>query len=229
MKTLPQTQGDSQGKQFSCLLPGKDKYTFVDICGDLCEQFQPWGCVFGAAHPTHPIQLLRPPGKPRSSSGRRHLPGGKPPPQPGPQAAPPTIHVPAWLVCSTKSVCLGAQVLHEPSSLLPTLGVDSFRQSQKRRFVVLTNWTFTSQSTHGPGRMLPIHIPASRWVRVSARSRAEALGLAPKHCSDHRLRELDRLCTCAQLLCLVLTLGNPMDSSLPGASVHGILQARILE
>ena len=93
---------------------------------------------------------------------------------------------------------------------------------------MLTNWTFTSQSTHGPGRMLPIHIPASRWVRVSARSR-EALGLAPKHCSDHRLRGLDRLCTCAQLLCLVLTLGNPMDFSLPGASVRGILQARILE
>ena len=26
-----------------------------------------------------------------------------------------------------------------------------------------------------------------------------------------------------------LTLSNPMDSSLPGSSVHGILQARILE
>ena len=28
---------------------------------------------------------------------------------------------------------------------------------------------------------------------------------------------------------LCLTLGDPMDSSLPGPSVHGILQARILE
>ena len=28
---------------------------------------------------------------------------------------------------------------------------------------------------------------------------------------------------------LSLTLGDPMDSSLPGSSVHGILQARILE
>ena len=26
-----------------------------------------------------------------------------------------------------------------------------------------------------------------------------------------------------------LTLGDPMDCSLPGSSVHGILQARILE
>ena len=106
--------------RFSCLLLGKDKYTLVDICSGLCEQLQPWGCVFGI---THPIQVLGPPGKPRSSSGWRHLPGGKPPPQP-----------------------------------------------QKRRFVVLTNWTFTSQSTHGPGKMLPIHTPASRWVRVSAHS-----------------------------------------------------------
>ena len=28
---------------------------------------------------------------------------------------------------------------------------------------------------------------------------------------------------------LCLTLGNPMDCSPPGSSVHGILQARILE
>ena len=27
----------------------------------------------------------------------------------------------------------------------------------------------------------------------------------------------------------VLTVGNPMDCSLPGSSVHGILQARIIE
>ena len=33
----------------------------------------------------------------------------------------------------------------------------------------------------------------------------------------------------AKSLRLCLTLCNPMDCSLPGSSVHGILQARILE
>ena len=34
---------------------------------------------------------------------------------------------------------------------------------------------------------------------------------------------------CAKLLQLFLTLCDPVDYSLPGSSVHGILQARILE
>ena len=38
-----------------------------------------------------------------------------------------------------------------------------------------------------------------------------------------------KLCLCAKLLQLCLTLCNPMDHSPPGFSVHGILQARILE
>ena len=36
------------------------------------------------------------------------------------------------------------------------------------------------------------------------------------------------VCVCAKLLSLCLTLCNPMDHSLLGSSVHGILQARIL-
>ena len=38
------------------------------------------------------------------------------------------------------------------------------------------------------------------------------------------------LCVCcAQVLQLCLTLCDPMDCNLPGSSVHGILQVRILE
>ena len=37
------------------------------------------------------------------------------------------------------------------------------------------------------------------------------------------------MCACAQSLQLGLALGDPMDCSLPGFSVHGIFQARILE
>jgi len=37
------------------------------------------------------------------------------------------------------------------------------------------------------------------------------------------------LCMHAKLLQLCLTLCNPRDSSLPDSSVHGILQARVLE
>ena len=36
-------------------------------------------------------------------------------------------------------------------------------------------------------------------------------------------------CMYAQLLQSCLTLCDPMDCNLPGSSVHGILQARILE
>ena len=41
------------------------------------------------------------------------------------------------------------------------------------------------------------------------------------------------MCVCCTMLCLVaqlyLTLCDPMDCSPPASSVHGILQARILE
>ena len=37
------------------------------------------------------------------------------------------------------------------------------------------------------------------------------------------------VCTCAKSLQLYPTLFDPMDYSPPGSSVHGILQARILE
>ena len=37
------------------------------------------------------------------------------------------------------------------------------------------------------------------------------------------------VCVCAKLLQSCLTLCNPVDHSRPGSSVHGILQARILE
>ena len=39
---------------------------------------------------------------------------------------------------------------------------------------------------------------------------------------------LKYVCVCAKLLQSCLTLGDPMDCKLPGSSVHGILQARIL-
>ena len=37
------------------------------------------------------------------------------------------------------------------------------------------------------------------------------------------------MCVCVKSLQLCLTLCDPMDCSVPGCSVHGILQARILE
>ena len=38
-----------------------------------------------------------------------------------------------------------------------------------------------------------------------------------------------RACVCAKLLQLCLTLCDPMNCSPPGSSVHGNLQARVLE
>ena len=40
---------------------------------------------------------------------------------------------------------------------------------------------------------------------------------------------ITKLCACAKLLQSCLTLCDPLDCSPPGSSVHGILQARILE
>ena len=40
---------------------------------------------------------------------------------------------------------------------------------------------------------------------------------------------LMNMCMHAKLLQSCLTLGNAMDCSPPGSSVHGLLQARILE
>ena len=37
------------------------------------------------------------------------------------------------------------------------------------------------------------------------------------------------VCVCSKSLQLCLTLWNPVDCSLPDSSVHGILQARVLE
>ena len=37
------------------------------------------------------------------------------------------------------------------------------------------------------------------------------------------------VCVCVLVAQSCLTLCDPMDSSMPGSSVHGILQARILE
>ena len=47
----------------------------------------------------------------------------------------------------------------------------------------------------------------------------------PKHPSSHSPSK----CVCAELLQSCPTLCNSMDCSPPGCSVHGILQARILE
>ena len=37
------------------------------------------------------------------------------------------------------------------------------------------------------------------------------------------------LCVCTQSLQSCLSLGDPMDYSLPGSSVHEIIQARVLD
>ena len=49
------------------------------------------------------------------------------------------------------------------------------------------------------------------------------------HCSSESITTLLIGYVCAKLLHLCPTLFNPMDYSLLGSSIHGILQARILE
>ena len=42
-------------------------------------------------------------------------------------------------------------------------------------------------------------------------------------------KQMESVCVCSKTLQSCLTLFHPVDCSLPGSSVHGILQARILE
>ena len=56
---------------------------------------------------------------------------------------------------------------------------------------------------------------------------AECQDVPSPWCEDEGVYSLD--CVCAKSLQLCLTLWDPMDCSLPGSSVHGILQARKLE
>ena len=53
--------------------------------------------------------------------------------------------------------------------------------------------------------------------------------LSPSNILNNLLVCVHYLSSCAKLLQLCLTVCDPRDHSLPGSSVHGILQARILE
>ena len=68
----------------------------------------------------------------------------------------------------------------------------------------------------------------SLWIIIPAAPRAWWI---PARELEPPLGDLSSLCPCS--CCLVtqscLTLFNPVDCSLPGSSIHGILQARMLE
>ena len=58
----------------------------------------------------------------------------------------------------------------------------------------------------------------------------QGTGLDPRTLLHHTtLSPCVCVCVCVLIAQSCLTLGNPTDCSLPGSSVHGILQARILE
>ena len=80
----------------------------------------------------------------------------------------------------------------------------------------------TSGSKRSPGNVLDISTPRKEPL-TSERTCDKMLYLTLCYLPDHMLSVR------AQLLHLCLTLCDPMDCSLPGSSVHGILQARILE
>ena len=79
-------------------------------------------------------------------------------------------------------------------------------------------------------KMLPWHrcpgfIPYLRSrCESKGKKTAEVCGII-----GNKLPNLKRVCVCVLVTQLCLTLCDPMDRSPPGSSVHGILQARILE
>ena len=69
-------------------------------------------------------------------------------------------------------------------------------------------------------------------IHFEAPATDKALGGSPgvpAFCSDKAQGTHTYLCPRAELLQSCLTLCNPMDCSPPGSSVHGVLQARVLD
>ena len=85
---------------------------------------------------------------------------------------------------------------------------------------IFTNWTACPHNQH-PGRRVGPHNTFSLWKGKSTMS--WAVHAIPADC----LFMASLVVVLFAQLCL--TLCDPMDCNLPGSSVHGILQARILE
>ena len=89
-------------------------------------------------------------------------------------------------------------------------------------------WTLKDRDAHQ-------RIAVSRALSDLTSPRSQAVHKAPPCPQAHwslssPLRsQADMTDDCAYSLQLCPTLGDPMDRSLPGSSVHGILQARIME
>ena len=74
----------------------------------------------------------------------------------------------------------------------------------------------------------------SQWLKQERVWCSEAVNITVTSVSDWRPFLMSRLKTSYIQMCVLshfshVQLGDPMDSSLPGSSVHGILQARVLE
>ena len=73
-------------------------------------------------------------------------------------------------------------------------------------------------------RLVITFIPRSKCLLISCLQSPSAVILEPSKIPFYM-----HVVLCAKLLQSCLTLYDPMDCSLPGSSVHGISQARILE
>ena len=91
---------------------------------------------------------------------------------------------------------------------------------------------FSTHSTHTLARSLEIIILASLCILLAVfylPLKPRALNLTPVSLILLTLRSALRSLTCVLVTQSCLTLCKPMDHSPPGSSLHGILQARILE
>ena len=74
-----------------------------------------------------------------------------------------------------------------------------------------------------PEMKLPTYIGLSKKQESSIKTSISALLTMPKPLTVYKERKESEVAQSC------LTLSNPMDCSLPGSSVHGIFQARVLE
>ena len=91
-----------------------------------------------------------------------------------------------------------------------------------RRHLFLSMW-----ASHRTARSSTAAFPQSK--SSENRGREGQLEWSPSVCNLTWTITSHHFCMCAKSLQSCLTLCDPMGCSLPGSSVHGILQARILE